>query len=78
MQAKAEISFYPLKDDYIPPIRDVIERLKAHAELSVESNTMSTQVSGDYVVLMAALSDEIRLSFERYGKSIFVIKLLPL
>lgn len=78
MQTRADISLYPLADEYIPPIDDVIERLRAHAALTVETNRMSTQISGDYDAVMAALNREVRESFARHGKCVFVIKLLPL
>ena len=78
MKAAAELSLYPLADDYLTPIRDVIERLNAIDELDVTTNAMSTQVSGDYDVLMAALTREVRTSFERHGKCVFVMKLLHL
>ena len=78
MKAAAELSLYPLADDYLAPIRDVIERLNAIDELEVTTNAMSTQVSGDYDVLMAALAREGRTSFERHGKCVFVMKLLHL
>ncbi len=78
MQARADISLYPLADDYIPPIRDVIARLNAHDGLTVVTNDMSTQVTGDYDVLMGVLQQEMRTSFEREGKCIFIVKFLPL
>ena len=78
MQAAAEISLYPLADDYLTPIRDVIDRLNAVDGLSVTTNAMSTQVSGDFDVLMPALQREIRTSFERHGKCVFVMKVLHL
>ncbi len=43
-----ELSLYPLTPDYKPPIRDFIARLRANPNLTVASNTMSTQVQGDY------------------------------
>jgi uncharacterized protein YqgV (UPF0045/DUF77 family) len=78
MQARADISLYPLADDFIPPIRDVIERLRARDGLDVVTNPVSTQVSGDYDAVMDALRDEVAESFRRHGKAVFVIKLLHL
>ena len=76
MQLSVEISKYPLTEQYVPAIKNFIARLKAHSELVVHSNTMSTQVFGDYDILMPILSAEMKLSFEQYGKSIFVIKFI--
>ena len=76
MKLSVEISKYPLSDEYIPAIKDFINRLNQHHQLEVLTNTMSTQVFGDYDVLMPILSDEIRRSFEQYGKMVFVIKFI--
>ena len=76
MDIAVEISFYPLERDFVPPIRDFIERLQAHAALKVVGNSMSTQVSGEYGAVMAAIASELRPAFERDVKSVFVMKVL--
>ena len=76
MRVAADLSLYPITDDFIPPIDDVIERLNRHAGVEVETNRMSTQVRGEYEVVMAALTQEIGTSFESVPKAVFVIKLL--
>jgi uncharacterized protein YqgV (UPF0045/DUF77 family) len=76
MRVAVDISLYPLDADFIPPIRDVIRRLAARAELEVESNRMSTQVRGEYDVVMRALETEIKTTFERVPKAVFAIKIL--
>ena len=76
MQLSVEISKYPLADDYIPAIKDFIDRLQAIEGLSVVGNTMSTQVFGDYDLVMDTLKEEIRRSYEQFGKAIFVCKFI--
>ena len=76
MQLSVEISKYPLKDEYIPSIQDFIDRLNAHPELRVITNTMSTQVFGEYDLLMDVLKQEIRKSYEKFGRAIFVCKFI--
>ncbi len=76
MRVAVDISLYPLDADFVPPIRDVIRRLEARAELQVESNRMSTQIRGDYDVVMRALEKEIKTTFERVPKAVFAIKIL--
>jgi uncharacterized protein YqgV (UPF0045/DUF77 family) len=76
MRVAVDISLYPLDADFIPPIKDVIERLAAHAELEVVTNPMSTQVRGEYSVVMAALVREIGTTFERVPKAVFTIRIL--
>lgn len=76
MDIGVEISLYPLRNDYIPPIRGFIERLNADGRFRVITNDMSTQVFGRYEDVMEALTRELRPTFEQDGKAIFVMKVL--
>ena len=76
MKITVDISLYPLKDEYIPAIKEFIERVQRYPEVAVVRNDLSTQLYGNYELIMDLLKVEVRLSWEKYGKSIFVIKLL--
>ena len=76
MRVAVDISLYPFDADFIPPIKDVIERLNSHDDIEVETNRLSTQLRGDYDVVMSALKEEIRTTFEQVPKAIFTIKIL--
>jgi len=76
MNIGVEISLYPLRDDFIPPIRSFIDRLNADGRFKVMTNDMSTQVFGPYEDVMSALTREIKPTLERDGKSVFVMKVL--
>ena len=76
MEIGIEISLYPLTSDYIPPIQDFIDRLNHEGRFKAITNSMSTQIFGAYEVLFAALTRELRGTFERDGKAIFVMKVL--
>jgi uncharacterized protein YqgV (UPF0045/DUF77 family) len=76
MKTTVELSKYPLDADYEPPILEFIGRLKAHQNITVKTNATSTQVVGDYDEVMTLLQKEIKTSFEKYGKAIFVMKIL--
>lgn len=76
MQVAADISLYPLREDLIPPILDVIERIRSHEGLDVVSNPMSTQIRGEYDDVMAVLGKELKSTFEAEPKAVFVIKIL--
>jgi hypothetical protein len=71
-----EISLYPLHEQYIPPIKNFIDRLNADARLRVVTNSMSTQLFGDYEVVMQTLTRELRVTFEHNDKAVFVMKVL--
>ncbi len=76
MRVAVDISLYPLEQNFLPPIQDVIERLQAYTALEMIVNSMSTQIRGEYDEVMAALQQEIRVSFEQTPKAVFVIKIL--
>ena len=73
MKASVDISLYPLVDEYIPAIKEFIERVQEYSGVSVVRNDLSTQLYGDYDQIMDLLKVELRLSWEKYGKGIFVI-----
>lgn len=75
MNISVEISYYPLNVEYIPPIKNFIDRLNKHAEIDVQTNGMSTQVFGKYFDVMKILTDEIHKSFE-LPHSVFVMKII--
>jgi hypothetical protein len=76
MKASVDISLYPLAVEYIPAIKEFIGRVQQYPEVAVVRNDLATQLYGDYELIMDLLKVEVRLSWEKYGKSIFVIKLL--
>jgi len=75
MKISVEISYYPLLVEYIPPIKSFIQKLNLYEELVVKTNGMSTQVFGEYDVVMKALTTEIRNAFE-LPHSVFVLKII--
>lgn len=76
MQVAVDISLYPLDADFIPPIKDIIDRLEGHDGVLVERNRMSTQLRGEYDAVVPVLMDEIRATFESVPKAVFAIKIL--
>ena len=76
MQVAVDISLYPLDADFIPPIKDVIERLNQYDDIQIVTNPMATQLRGEYGAVMDALKREIGVTFEALPKAIFAIKIL--
>jgi uncharacterized protein YqgV (UPF0045/DUF77 family) len=80
MDIGVEISLYPLRAEFAPPIREFLGRLNHDAGLRVVTNSMSTQVFGTYEAVMAALTRELRTTFAEFGagseKAVFVMKVL--
>ena len=76
MHVAVELSLYPLAEDYIPAIRDFIERLKSRPGLDVVTNSMSTQVSGEFETVFEALRSEIATTLSRRQRAVLVMKVL--
>ena len=68
MKASVDISLYPLADEYIPAIKEFIERVQEYPEVAVVRNDLSTQLYGDYELIMDLLKVEVRLSWENTGR----------
>ena len=75
MKVAVDISLYPLDEDFIPPIKNVIDRLNMHKELEVWTNAMSTQLIGEFDDVMNALKEELGTTFELLPKAVFVMKM---
>lgn len=76
MRIAVDISLYPLDADFIPPIQDFIDRLNRRPGLRVETNAMSTQVSGEHDAVFAALAAETKATFASESRAVFVMKVL--
>ena len=76
MRVAVDVSLYPLDADFIPPIKDVIERLNQYDTIEVVTNPMATQLRGEYDDVMDALKQEIGATFDAIPKAVFAIKIL--
>lgn len=76
MEIGVEISLYPLDADFIPPIQGFIDRLNANARFKVVTNSMSTQVFGEFDDVFAVLVPQLRKTFETSAKAVFAMKVL--
>lgn len=76
MKLAAEISLYPLQNEYIPTIQAFIERLNDYSDLEVQTSATSTIVLGEYVKVMSVLGEEMSRTHEEVGQAIFVCKFL--
>jgi hypothetical protein len=80
MDIAVEMSLYPLTAEYIPTIKDFIDRLNTHADLRVVTNSLSTQVFGPLDRVFDVLKVEVAKTFTQRdaagGKAVFVMKVL--
>lgn len=64
MKLTAEISMYPLKDNYLDPIKWFIGRVDSYDNITRKTNAMATQVCGEYADVMAMLATEMQAGHE--------------
>ncbi len=74
MSLSVEISMYPLNQEYGTPILKFIERLKTNKDLEIRSNTMSTQVFGEYGMVMDVIKEEMKSAFLTEDAVVMVMK----
>ncbi len=74
MEISVDISMYPLQKEFETPILAFIDQLEKEASVEVVRNELSTQVHGDYKVIMALLEKEMFSVFTEIPDSIFVLK----
>ena len=73
----AEITMYPFKEDYIPPIQAIIKKLNSYPHLKVKTFPTATILVAEYAQVMNAISDTMRWSYEEYGRAVFIVKFIP-
>jgi uncharacterized protein YqgV (UPF0045/DUF77 family) len=76
MNIGVDLSLYPLRADYLPTIKDFIDRLHADTRFKVVTNSLSTQVFGDYDEVFDVLRRELRATFQNTDKAVFVMKVV--
>lgn len=74
MIASVEISLYPFAEDYPDEVNLFLDKIYAHPDLKVETNSMSTIIVGEYSLIMDLLKTEMFRFFEK-NKAVFVFKI---
>lgn len=81
MKLTAEITMYPLQNDYRPKIERFLEELKekltVHGDIKRETFPTCTVITGDYQQVMDLIGTMMKWSHDTLGKSVFVVKFLP-
>ena len=76
MKVSIDISMYPLQSEFEKPITEFIERLAREQRVNIVRTELSTQVYGEYDIVMGLLTDEMKAVFETMPQSVFVIKIV--
>ena len=75
MKISAEITLMPLKDDYVPVIKEFIKSLR-DLNLEILENPLSTQIYGEYDVLMNILISKIKNVFSQENSIMINLKIV--
>jgi len=73
MIVTVDISFYPLQDDYVRRVLSFIEQLRKRTDLTIQTNAMSTQITGPYEEVMSLVQEQMQDVFE-FEDAVFVMK----
>lgn len=76
MRISVEMSLYPLQTEYVSEILDFLEELKKVEGLSINTNTMSTQIHGEYDLVMSSIAKCLKGPFESGVPMALVTKFL--
>ncbi len=76
MLLTAEISMYPLAENYIPAIDGFIEKLNSYAALKVQTFPTCTVIVGEQDRVMDVLKEAMAWSHHNDGKAVFVTKFI--
>lgn len=74
MHITADISMYPLAENFTDGIRDFIVRLREEPGIEVITNQLSTQLRGDFAAVTGAINRCMAESMQRPGAMVFVVK----
>lgn len=75
MRISVELTLTPLHDDYEPSIIQFIKKLRASG-LTIKENPLSTQVYGEYDVVMKLLTSEIKEAFSLIDRGLLYMKIV--
>ena len=76
MPMSIDISLYPLNEKFILSIGDFKSHLKKYDNIEVRTNSMSTQLFGDFDDLMSILKIEIEKTFKKEINSVLNLKIV--
>lgn len=77
MQATIDISMYPNREDFIPPIDGFIARINQFDNLKITTFPTSTVVQGEYNYAMQAVQKTIAECYKEFNMAVYVMKVIP-
>lgn len=77
MQVTIDVSMYPNKEDFIPPIKGFIKEINKYNDLKVITFPTSTVVQGEYDHAMDSVKKTIAACHKKFNNAVYVIKVIP-
>ena len=77
MQVTIDISMYPNREEFIPPIDGFIEKINRFEYLKISTFPTSTVVQGEYEHAMKAVQDTISACYLEFNMAVYVAKIIP-
>jgi len=76
MQVTIDISMYPNREEFIPPIEGLIARINQFDNLKITTFPTSTVVQGEYNHAMQAVQKTIAGCYKAFNMAVYVIKVI--
>jgi uncharacterized protein YqgV (UPF0045/DUF77 family) len=77
MQVTIDISMYPNREDFIPPIDGFIYKINQFSDLNITTFPTSTVVQGEYDHAMQAVQKTIAACYKEFNMAVYVMKVIP-
>lgn len=77
MEVTIDISMYPNREEFIPPIDGFIKKINSFSNLKVTTFPTSTVVQGEYDYAMNAVQETIAACYREYNMAVYVAKIIP-
>ena len=77
MKITAELSVYPLRDNFTDAVLGFIDELLVNEDIVAVTNSISTQISGEDDAVFRAIQGALRASYDRFGRQVLVAKFIP-
>ena len=77
MQVTIDVSMYPNKEDFIPPIKGFIKEINKYNDLKIITFPTSTVIQGEYGHAMDSVKKTIIACHNQFSNAVYVIKIIP-
>ena len=77
LQVTIDVSMYPNKEDFIPPIKGFIRAINTYSNLKITTFPTSTVIQGEYHHAMNSVKETISVCQKEFNNAVYVMKVIP-